>query len=138
MLARFMFSITVPKYGEERWIFSQNNQCENGKNFGEGDLCTFLYLYIHTFYIQHWWRNHRFRNINVDNFKRCDTDVVLHSHLHHIDICKESLALHERLRIALVFTHFVWGILTNFYLTFQRSSGRNHSGNRGQYIYIIV
>ena len=50
MLARFMFSITIPKYGEERWIFSQNNQCENGKNFGVEDLaiciCLFVYTYI--------------------------------------------------------------------------------------------
>ena len=84
MLARFTFSVTAPKYGEERWIFSQNNQCGNGKNVG--DLYTFFYLYIHIFYITNWWRNHRFRNINVDNFKWCDTDVVLHSHLHHIDI----------------------------------------------------
>ena len=53
MLARFMFSITAPKYGEERWIFSQNNQCKNGKNFGEGDLCTFFYLYKHIFYRRH-------------------------------------------------------------------------------------
>ena len=53
MLARFTFSITVPKYGEERWIFSGNNQCGNGKNFGVGDLYTFFYLYIHKFYIRH-------------------------------------------------------------------------------------
>ena len=49
MFARSTFSITVPKCGEERWIFSQNNQCENGKNFGVGDLYTFLYLYKHNF-----------------------------------------------------------------------------------------
>ena len=89
MFARFTFSITVPKYGEERSIFSQNNQCGNGKNFGVGDLYTFFYLYIHKFYIRHLWRNHRSRNINVDNFKQSDTDV-LHSHLRHIDIYRES------------------------------------------------
>ena len=48
-LVRFTFSITVPKYGEERWIFSQNNQCRNGKNFGVKDLYIFIYLYIHNF-----------------------------------------------------------------------------------------
>ena len=48
MLARFTFSITVPKYGEERWIFSQNNQCRNGKNFGVGDFWTFL-LFVHKY-----------------------------------------------------------------------------------------
>ena len=53
MLARFTFSVTAPKYGEERWIFSQNNQCGNGETFGVGDLYTFFYLYIHTFYIRH-------------------------------------------------------------------------------------
>ena len=119
MLTRFTFSITVPKYREERWIFSQNNQCGNGKNFGVGDLYALFCLYIHIFYIRHWWRSHRFRNVNVDDFKRCDSDVVLHSHLHHIDIYWESLAHHERLRIALFFfTHFVWGILTNFWFNF--------------------
>ena len=53
MLARFTFSITVRKYEEERWIFSQNNQCENGKNFGVKDLYTFVYLYIHIFCVPH-------------------------------------------------------------------------------------
>ena len=114
MFARFTFSITVPKYGEERWIFSENNQCRNGKNFGVGDLYTFLYLYIHIFYIRNLWKNHRFRNINVDDFKRCDIDVVLQSNLHHNDIYRETIELHECLRITLFFTHFVWGVLTNF------------------------
>ena len=40
MLATFTFSNIVPKYGEERWIFSQNNQCWNGKNFGVEDKYT--------------------------------------------------------------------------------------------------
>ena len=49
MLARFTFSVTAPKYGEKRWIFSQNNQCGNGKTFGVGDLYTFFistYIYF--------------------------------------------------------------------------------------------
>ena len=85
MLARFTFSITVPKYGQERSIFTQSNQCKNGKNFGVEDLYTVVYLYIHILYKRHWWKNHRFRNINVDNFKQCDTEVVLHSHLYYSD-----------------------------------------------------
>ena len=47
MLARFTFSITVPTYGEERWIFSQNNQCGNGKNFRVEDL--YIYIFICTY-----------------------------------------------------------------------------------------
>ena len=53
MLARFTFSITVPKYGEKKWVFSQNKQWENGKNFVVEDSYTFVYFYIHIFYIRH-------------------------------------------------------------------------------------
>ena len=60
MLARFTVSVTVTKYGEVRWSFSQNNQCGNGKNFGVEGLYIFIYLHI-----------------NADNFKLCDIDVVL-------------------------------------------------------------
>ena len=54
MLARFTFSIAVPKYGKERWIFSQSNQIGNGKNVGVEDLyILFIYLYIYIFHIGH-------------------------------------------------------------------------------------
>ena len=49
MLARFTFSITVPKFGEERWIFSQKNQCGIGKISAWKAciylfICTYIYL----------------------------------------------------------------------------------------------
>ena len=47
----FQLLFQTPKYGEERGIFSQNNQWENGKNFGVEDLDIFIYLQIHIFYI---------------------------------------------------------------------------------------
>ena len=37
--------------------------------------------------MRHWWRNHRFWNIFVDNFKRCDIDVVITSHLETVSNC---------------------------------------------------
>ena len=43
MSARFTFSVIVPKYGEESWVLSQNDQCGNGKNLGVEDL---LYIYF--------------------------------------------------------------------------------------------
>ena len=38
MLDIFAFSITAPKYGEESWGLSQNDQCRNEKNLGVEDL----------------------------------------------------------------------------------------------------
>ena len=38
MLDILAFSIIAPKYGEESWVLSQNDQCGNGKNLGVEDL----------------------------------------------------------------------------------------------------
>ena len=52
MLARFTFSVIVPKYGEENWVLSQNDQCGNGENLGVEDLLNihlFIYTYIYMY-----------------------------------------------------------------------------------------
>ena len=80
MLARFTFSVTAPKYGEERWVFSQNNQCGNWKTFGVGDLYTFfICTYIYFIYDT---------DEEIIDF---ETYTVLHSLLHNIDICRERV-----------------------------------------------
>ena len=47
MLVRFTFSVIVPKYGEESWVLSQNDQWGNGKNLGMEDL--YIYLFTNTY-----------------------------------------------------------------------------------------
>ena len=53
MSYRFTFSITVSKYGEERWIFSQKNNVEMGKTsvwetYIPFFICTYIYFTYNT------------------------------------------------------------------------------------------
>ena len=49
MLARFTFSVIVPKYGVESWVLSQNDQCGNGKDLVVEDSL-YIYIFIYFFF----------------------------------------------------------------------------------------
>ena len=46
MVARFTFSVCLPKYGQEKWNTSQDDRDGSGKNFGTEHI--YIYIYIHT------------------------------------------------------------------------------------------
>ena len=79
-----VIQIYVFNYCSKTWRrkmdFQSKQPMQKWENFDVEDLHIFGYLYIDMFYKRHWWRNHRFRNINVG----ISNDMILKLFYTHI------------------------------------------------------